>query len=80
LNYEDYIRSPQWKELSAAIKKKRGACERCGGTYRLHCHHKTYARLGQELPIAITSSPIPIALIVSVNARERFITPERVSL
>lgn len=51
LTYREYLRSPWWMARKAAVMRYRGEqCERCGCRYRLQLHHRTYARLGRELP------------------------------
>jgi len=50
--YKSYIVSMKWKIFKRGIVKTRGnVCERCGTkTNKLDLHHKTYARLFNELP------------------------------
>lgn len=49
--YHSYLKSSWWIARKAAIIRYRGAwCERCGSTDRLELHHRTYERLGYELP------------------------------
>jgi 5-methylcytosine-specific restriction endonuclease McrA len=49
-HYRRHLRSPKWRYLKAQIARSRGRrCERCGATYGLQLHHKTYLRLGREL-------------------------------
>lgn len=51
--YELYLRSAAWRAVrNAAIKRAGGACEGCGRGYLvlLDVHHRSYARLGAELP------------------------------
>lgn len=52
--YQDYIRSPQWRRQTKAAKARAGyRCERCGRSHlsaRLAVHHLTYERLGRERP------------------------------
>lgn len=55
--YARYLRTPAWQNRAADCKRRAGyRCEcvvngvRCGSRFRLHAHHKTYARLGNELP------------------------------
>jgi 5-methylcytosine-specific restriction endonuclease McrA len=49
--YLAYLRSPWWTARKAAVRKYRGDhCERCHCRYRLELHHRTYKRLGRELP------------------------------
>ncbi len=47
--YEEYLRSPRWRATRRRYKAQRPwACYVCGTTFRLHLHHRTYARLGRE--------------------------------
>lgn len=57
LQYQAYLESDHWQELSRRIRQERGKCEGCGidnrdsiKKYRqnLNVHHKTYARVGKE--------------------------------
>jgi hypothetical protein len=49
--YNDHLNSEEWRELKREIIDERGAeCERCGEEGVLYLHHKTYERLGEELP------------------------------
>ena len=55
VNYDEYIRSAAWKEKADAAKARAGhRCQICYGTHRLQAHHRTYIRLGHELPTDIT--------------------------
>lgn len=51
--YYTYLKSKEWKELKIDLLQLRGCnCERCGvkkAANILHIHHKTYARLYNEL-------------------------------
>lgn len=52
-DYLAYLRSPWWTGRKAAVIRYRGyRCERCGAApFRgLQLHHRTYERLGRELP------------------------------
>lgn len=53
-DYSDYLRSSEWKKKrKAAVKQAHGICQRCGRTEysrRIEVHHRTYERLGRELP------------------------------
>ena len=44
------MRSAQWRNISALVKKQAGQrCQRCGfGSTTLHAHHLTYERFGKE--------------------------------
>lgn len=49
--YREYLRSPEWEIRRKWIKALAGnKCERCGATIGLEVHHRTYERLGHELP------------------------------
>jgi len=50
LPYEIYLLTPHWSVLSTQVKNRAGwQCESCQRGSLLTTHHKTYARLGQEL-------------------------------
>lgn len=49
-NYDSYLKSNRWREFKKLIIDKRGEmCEKCG-VKATDLHHKTYARLFNELP------------------------------
>jgi 5-methylcytosine-specific restriction endonuclease McrA len=49
--YEAHLASEEWAAMKRALLQERGArCERCGAPPPLELHHKTYERLGRELP------------------------------
>lgn len=51
MTYAAYIGSDLWRERRALRLEKDGhRCQGCGSTEDLHVHHKTYERLGCELP------------------------------
>lgn len=53
--YEEYLKSERWKKTRAAALSRAGdACQVCAGTMRLEVHHRTYVRLGHELPMDLT--------------------------
>lgn len=58
IDYQEYIKSPEWKTKAESIKRERGyRCQLCntsGYSKSLHAHHNTYERLGRELPDDIT--------------------------
>lgn len=55
INYYEYIRSPEWKAKADAAKERaHGHCQVCYKTGKLDAHHRTYERLGNELPEDIT--------------------------
>jgi len=48
-DYQDYLRSPEWKVKAEEIRKKQNQiCGLCGKRDRLQIHHLTYARLRNE--------------------------------
>jgi len=52
LNYEKYIRSSsKWKTICVQIRNRDdNKCKLCDSTEKLHVHHLTYKRLGNERP------------------------------
>ena len=52
-DYHEYIKSPEWKEVSRQAKERAGyrcqLCNRSGDDKSLHTHHRTYDRLFFEL-------------------------------
>lgn len=55
LDYYEYIKSDEWKARADAAKERAGhRCQVCNKTGRLDAHHRTYERLGEELPEDIT--------------------------
>lgn len=50
--YTEYLQSPEWRERrKQALDWARNACQLCNSTQEpLHVHHRTYDRLGAELP------------------------------
>lgn len=57
-SYEEYIRSQEWREKAEEAKAKAGnrcqVCNRSRAEVQLDAHHRTYERLGNELPEDIT--------------------------
>lgn len=54
-NYYEYIYSEEWKLKAKEAKKRAGfRCQLCNGEKELNAHHRTYDRLGSELPEDIT--------------------------
>lgn len=50
IDYQKYIHSPKWFAFRHGIISARGEkCEDCGG-FPVYLHHKTYKRLGNEIP------------------------------
>lgn len=56
--YEEYIKSQEWREKAEEAKAKAGnrcqVCNRSRAEVQLDAHHRTYERLGNELPEDIT--------------------------
>ena len=50
--YADYLQSPEWRERrKQALDWARNACQLCNSPQEpLNVHHRTYDRLGAELP------------------------------
>ncbi len=47
--YEEYLLTPEWqKKRWSALRWAGGRCEQCQSRYKLHVHHRTYERRGQE--------------------------------
>ena len=55
MGYLEYLKSPEWKERSKEAKERAGyRCQICNSGKRLEVHHRTYERLGSELPEDLT--------------------------
>ena len=55
VDYETYIKSPEWKEKAKQAKARAGyRCQVCNCAEHLEAHHRTYDRLGFELDTDIT--------------------------
>lgn len=53
--YHAYLESPAWAGVrGAALEYADGRCQVCNNAGQLHGHHRTYRRLGAELPSDIT--------------------------
>lgn len=51
VDYYKYIHSPEWFQRTQEIRKRiNGLCECCTMRYGSCVHHRTYKRLGEELP------------------------------
>jgi 5-methylcytosine-specific restriction endonuclease McrA len=51
VNYNEYIKSPEWVTKCNQVKQRDGyRCLLCNSGERLEVHHRTYERLGNELP------------------------------
>ena len=58
VSYAEYIDSAEWKAKAKEAKKRAGyrcqICNKAGDNLTLNAHHRTYKRLGNELPMDIT--------------------------
>ena len=64
VDYHAYLRSATWKRRADNCKKRYGyRCALCNSADRLAAHHRTYERLGAELPADL------IALCAYCHAR-----------
>lgn len=58
VNYDRYLSSPGWRKKADAAKARAlFQCQGCGrpaGIVHLNAHHRTYVRLGYEIPEDIT--------------------------
>lgn len=51
LAYEKYLQTPEWRiRRNRTLSDAGYTCQRCGVQRQLQVHHKTYDRLGAELP------------------------------
>ncbi len=51
IDYDEYMESDAWKERAIAAKRHaKRRCQICYSKEDLHAHHRTYERLGDELP------------------------------
>lgn len=46
--YAQYLSTPYWRMVAAAVIARDKRCTKCGDTKRLEVHHLTYAHRGQE--------------------------------
>jgi hypothetical protein len=57
-DYQDYIRSPEWRQMAEAAKRRVGyrcqLCNRHASELELEVHHRTYERLDKERPDDLT--------------------------
>ena len=50
MDYQDYLQTDHWKEVSKAVKAKAGyKCQVCNSPHDLQAHHRTYEHRGSEL-------------------------------
>ena len=51
VDYQTYLKSAKWRKKAAAARKRAGyRCQLCYKKRPLQVHHRTYERLGYELP------------------------------
>jgi len=48
MGYQDYLKSPEWKELARRVKERDRCCVLCSSTKNLEAHHRTYVRVCNE--------------------------------
>lgn len=49
--YHEYLLSPEWKaRRDERVKASGGRCQVCNRAEKLNVHHRTYERIGDELP------------------------------
>lgn len=54
-DYQNYLQSDHWKQTrKAALERSHHRCQICNSPERLQVHHRTYDRLGAELPEDLT--------------------------
>lgn len=50
-DYHTYLRSPEWKlKRDAQCEAAGWRCQVCNSPKQLNCHHRTYDRIGNEIP------------------------------
>ena len=58
VSYAEYINSKEWRAKARDAKQRAGyrcqICNKVGNDLTLNAHHRTYKRLGHELPMDIT--------------------------
>jgi hypothetical protein len=51
LPYSEYLNTPHWRKVRDSIlERDAGKCKLCNSDQQLHVHHRTYQRLGEEIP------------------------------
>jgi hypothetical protein len=49
--YRQYLQTPEWRQRADAVKERFGwRCALCNSDKNLEAHHRTYQRVGTELP------------------------------
>lgn len=68
--YVDYLMTNHWKNVRlAAIERAHGRCQLCNRGDKLHVHHRTYERRGEELPEDLTVLCAPCHEMFHKNGR-----------
>jgi hypothetical protein len=50
MSYSDYLETPYWRQVSAAVKERAGfRCQICNSPHDLRAHHRDYRHRGREL-------------------------------
>lgn len=53
--YAEYLKTPEWKATQKkALRYANFSCQLCSSAKDLNVHHRTYERLGEELPSDLT--------------------------
>lgn len=56
LPYDEYLKTDHWQQVrQEAHKRDGGRCRVCNSPENLNVHHRTYERLGEELPDDVTT-------------------------
>jgi hypothetical protein len=56
MSYREYLRTPEWREKrEATYARFDHRCAFCNSSGDLHAHHRTYERVGRELPDDLTA-------------------------
>ena len=54
--YLQYLQTPEWRQRADAVKERFGGrCALCNSDKNLEAHHRTYERVGTELPDDLTA-------------------------
>ena len=50
MSYSDYLETPYWRQVSAAVKERAGfRCQICNSPHDLRAHHRDYRHRGREM-------------------------------
>lgn len=70
--YGEYLNSPDWRKRREKCLKRDGyECRICGSKFGLQCHHKVYARVGNESPNDLTTLCEPCHKVITSALRRR---------